>query len=370
MNEYLDRQLKLREKNLKYDFLPSMLELIERPANRAAELILFFIIALIVTAFVWAAFFKIDIAVTAVGAVMPEGGVIPLDFACTGMVSEVYVKDGAFVSEGDIILSLDSTAANLAVSECRYNMEVLSVQRELYGKIYEDLCAESGTDIEVTDAFDTSVYGVYASIADAILLENTLYKKELDLLADDRERENALEQYKLNVFQNMNTLDIKINDADTALKNAENELERYDIKAPADGQITQISVTNKGVFVSSGETAAYLVPEENEKLFTAYVSDEDIARIHAGDTVRVKIAAYDDTEYEYMEGTVLTVGTLGVKADGIGTAYTVSIRLAHVPDDMKTGMEGRCDIIIGTRTVLDYFLEPFRKGFSDSLKER
>lgn len=370
MNEYLEKRLKIREKNLKYDFLPSMLELIERPANRAAELILFFIIALIVTAFVWAAIFKIDIAVTAVGAVTPEGGIIPLDVACTGMVSEVYVKDGAFVLEGDIILSLDSTEAKLAVSECRYNMEMLSVQREVYGKIYENLCAENGTEAKVTDDFDTSVYGVYASIADAILLENTLYKKELDLLADNRERENAKEKYKLSIFQNMNTLDVKINSADIALENAENELKRYDIKAPADGQITQMSVTNKGVLVASGETAAYLVPEEQEKLFTAYVSDEDIGRIHAGDTVSVKIAAYDDTKYEYMEGTVLTVGTIAIKADGIGTAYMVSIRLTHVPDDIKTGMEGRCDIIIGTRTVLDYFLEPFQKGLSDSLKER
>ena len=114
MNQYLDRQLKVRERNLKYDFLPSMLEIIERPANRMAEFILFFIIGLIVTTVIWAALFKIDIAVTAVGAVMPENGVITLDFACTGRVEKIYVKDGDMVSKGDVILSLDSTKARLA----------------------------------------------------------------------------------------------------------------------------------------------------------------------------------------------------------------------------------------------------------------
>ena len=41
-----------------------------------------------------------------------------------------------------------------------------------------------------------------------------------------------------------------------------------------------------------------------------------------------------------------------------------------LPKDIKVGMEGSCDIIIGKRTVLDYFLEPFKEGFGSSLKER
>ena len=38
-------------------------------------------------------------------------------------------------------------------------------------------------------------------------------------------------------------------------------------------------------------------------------------------------------------------------------------------DDIKIGMEGNCDIIIGKRTVLEYFLEPFIEGLEGSLKE-
>lgn len=43
--------------------------------------------------------------------------------------------------------------------------------------------------------------------------------------------------------------------------------------------------------------------------------------------------------------------------------------LDKLPDGIKIGMEGNCDIIIGKRTVLDYFLEPFIEGFEGSLKE-
>lgn len=51
-------------------------------------------------------------------------------------------------------------------------------------------------------------------------------------------------------------------------------------------------------------------------------------------------------------------------------SYLVDIKLNKIPDNIKTGMEGEIDIIVGTRTVMDYFLEPFRKGWNDSLKEK
>ena len=60
---------------------------------------------------------------------------------------------------------------------------------------------------------------------------------------------------------------------------------------------------------------------------------------------------------------------LSTHLDGIGAAYKVEIVLDKLPDEIKIGMEGNCDIIIGKRTVLDYFLEPFIEGIEGSLKE-
>ena len=56
--------------------------------------------------------------------------------------------------------------------------------------------------------------------------------------------------------------------------------------------------------------------------------------------------------------------------EGIGAAYLTEIQIDDMPKDIKVGMEGECNIIIGTRTVLDYFLEPFKEGFRESLKEK
>ena len=369
MNKYLQKQLKLHDKKLKYDFLPSMIEIIERPANRLSDVILFLIIALIVTAIVWAALWKIDIAVTATGTAMPEGGVITLDSAYGGRITELAVEDGSTVTEGDVIAVLEHTETALDVEECRYNLEVLQVQREMYGRIYENLCVEE-TDKEEVYAPDTSAYGEYASLADSIILENDVYEKELDRIEDEEEKSAYEQQHKLSVLQNINTLDVKIYSAKISLQNAEEKLERYTIKAPADGQITQMSMVTEGMLVEAGENIGYLIPQDKENLFTAYVPDEDVGQIHTGDAVTVRIAAYHDTEYEYLEGTIVSVGDLALNIDGIGSVYTVGIRIEELPEDLRVGMEGTCDIIIGTRTVLDYFMEPFIDGLLDSMKER
>ncbi len=197
-----------------------------------------------------------------------------------------------------------------------------------------------------------------------------MYEEELDRIEDDGEKTAYEQQHTLSVLQNLNTLDMKIYSAEISLRNAEEKLERYTVKAPADGRVTQMSMTSQGMLVEAGESIGYLIPLEKENLFTAYVPDEDTALIHTGDTVSVRIAAYRGTEYEYMEGIIADIGDIALNIDGIGAVYAAGIRMDSLPEDLRAGMEGTCDIIVGTRTVLDYFMEPFLDGLQDSLKEK
>lgn len=366
--KYLNRQTKLREENLKYDFLPSMIEIIERPANRLGTLIMLLIIALIISAVIWAALFKIDISVTATGTAMPEGGIVTLSSVRGGRIKEVCVEDGSYVRKGDVILTLEAKDAEINLAECKYELEVLQVQREVYGIVYEALMADEET--EKLKAAYSKDYKEYSSIAEAILLENEIFIKEINRQDSDEEKESIKEQYRYTILQNINTLDSKIAGAKLKLENAENELEEYKITAPSDGKVTQMDSVYEGMLIESGKRVACLVSEEKEKVFTAYVSDKDAGQIKIGDEVGVKIAAYDDTEYEYLEGEIASIGDIALNMEKLGSVYMVEIRIPDIPEDIKAGMEGSCHIIIGQRSVLDYFLEPFKDGLNDSLRER
>src|SRR5579859_2846450 len=57
------------------DFLPAALEIIETPASPLGRTIMAVIMALVLVAFLWAFFGKVDIIATATGRIIPSGQV-------------------------------------------------------------------------------------------------------------------------------------------------------------------------------------------------------------------------------------------------------------------------------------------------------
>ena len=96
---------------------------------------------------------------------------------------------------------------------------------------------------------------------------------------------------------------------------------------------------------------------------------EDITGLMLGDTVQLKLPAYDDTEFEYINGTVTSISKIPLNISERGVVYSVKIIPEIIPKDIKPGMEGSVDIIVGTRTVMEYFLEPFKIGLVNVLEE-
>ena len=68
---------------------------------------------------------------------------------------------------------------------------------------------------------------------------------------------------------------------------------------------------------------------------------------------------------------VARIGDVAMNVENRGAVYKVEIEVEDIPKDLlKVGAEGMCDIIVGRRSVLSYFTEPFVKGLKDSLRER
>ncbi len=364
MKKYIDKRIKLREKNLKYDFLPSMVEIIERPANIMCSVILFLVIGLIITTILWASFFKIDIAVTAYGTVMPEEGVVAINSINSGKVKEICVEEGTYVQVGDPVLILDNEECELQIQDSQYNLKIVNVQLGVYRKIYESLNNEEDLDI------DASNYGDDKQLVEEILLEKSIYDYEIEKTYSRKEKEQIAEEYKYKVLQKINELDLKANTLQIQLEELNVRLEQGSICATVEGEISQIKTLSPGDLISSTESFGYIIPKKKPNVFCAYVPDESIEQFQIGDEVKIKIAAYKDTQYESMNGKIDTIGDMAVNKEGYGMVYLVNIYVEDLPEEARTGLEGTCDIVIGRRTVLEYFMEPFIEGFGNSMKEK
>lgn len=93
------------------DFAPDLLAIQERPPARLPRALLLTVAALVGLLLLWASFAKLDIIATA------EGRLVPLTFtkvvqpAEAGVVTEILVKDGDVVKQGQVLLRLDQRLA-------------------------------------------------------------------------------------------------------------------------------------------------------------------------------------------------------------------------------------------------------------------
>lgn len=373
MKNYLLKRNRIKNENLRYDFLPPMLEVVERPSNPVGSFIILGIFLLLATTVVWASFFRLDVVVTAAGGVTPSDSLVLVQTQGSGVVTDIKVEDGDTVNEGDVIAQLEKSSVLDNIEELQYQEKLLEIQKELYEKIRDD----AWEDIQADS------YGDYAAVVKGILEEQKLYQnqvKEYELqvqMAEGKSREAtnaALESYKIQrqveLLQKISNLEVQLVGIENDLRQARKNLEAADITAPASGTIFKLQVAHPGEMVSVSQTVGYILPEDAEMVFLCYIPNGDIAHIELGQTVEVKLDAYPYSRYGTIKGTVDYIDEIAVNVEGIGNAYTVYIVLEERDDiPYKMGLSGSCDIKVSDRTVLEYFLEPIQKGFGESLDE-
>src|SRR5262249_50347635 len=159
----------------------------------------------------------------------------------------------------------------------------------------------------------------------------------------------------------------------------------------------QLAVHTIGGVVTPAETLLAIVPAEDSLVVEAAVQNRDVGFIRAGQTVRVKIEAFNFTLYGLIEGKVLDVtrdagsrpdNDSNKKAGGqnnesgnsdgeSGPVYQARIALSQ--DWMMTengrvqltpGMAVTAEIQTGERRLISYLLSPLVRHVSESMRER
>ncbi|WP_071191710.1 HlyD family efflux transporter periplasmic adaptor subunit [Trichormus sp. NMC-1] len=162
------------------------------------------------------------------------------------------------------------------------------------------------------------------------------------------------------------------------LQQLENELIKSVIRSPTTGTLMQFKLRNPGQSVQLSEALAQIAPLDAPLIIKANVSAKDIDKVKANQAVQMQVSACPYPEYGTLKGTVKTVApdALATTQNNpvIGTpqasTYEVTIepetlylgksdseadrryRLCH----LKSGMEGRADIISRRETVLQFIL--------------
>jgi len=196
LTEYVLKHSKKRDKELKYDFMPSLLEIIERPAHKAGTVIIVGVFTLLIAVVVWACFSKLDVVVTSSGSIQPIGNLNVVQSYSGGTVKSINVVEGQYVEQGTVMIELNTDALEIDVNQLNSQKEIFVAQQEIYTKIKD---GEDMSTVKVSD-YEAELQPYIQAILDSdTTYKNTLANLEKEKTTADLNHQIAqiqLEEYQ------------------------------------------------------------------------------------------------------------------------------------------------------------------------------
>ena len=311
----------------------------------------------------------------------------------------VYVKEGDYVNEGDIICEFDSSDYEEALAEAQHNKSINDQLDALNEANKEDTSLENAFDSLSNSYPDNNILKTcedeYNSAVDKLSRANadlSVAEKELEnATADNKEAKEAYE----NAQSTYSSAQSEVNAAEKDLKETEKTLEQkekdlesawesYDeavekselqaqkdaledqlisqsqeektieqyseliedcvVKATMSGVITSLNVTEGNIFEGG---SIYTIQDNEHFIVTSSVDEYDISSIEKGMPAYIKTDATGDVE---MTGEVTYVAIAPTSSGGSmgaisnSTSYTIKVTIDEADKNIRAGMTAKISI--------------------------
>jgi hemolysin D len=173
------------------DFLPAVLEVLERPPNPLGRGILWAIMAFLTLALIWACIGQIDVVAVAQGRVIPDGRTKTVQAADPGVVRAVHVRDGQMVAEGDPLVEFDPTVSEAEVEQAREALRVAGIDRARAAALVSH-ASGAPASVEVPEGVDPVVAVRQTAIVEARIAEHSASREALAQELTQRRRDRGM----------------------------------------------------------------------------------------------------------------------------------------------------------------------------------
>ncbi|MEO5570878.1 MAG: efflux RND transporter periplasmic adaptor subunit [Bacteroidia bacterium] len=295
--------------------------------------------------------------VSASGKVQPEVEV-KMSADVSGEIVEMDVKEGDLVKKGTLLCkinpeiyvsNLDRTVASVNSSKANFeNSKLRLIQAQ-----------SQFTKAELTFNRNKKLYDDGAiSTADfeAIKSSYEVAKAEVDAAR-----------------QSVRAAEFGVNSADATVKEARENLNKTSIFAPVDGTVSKLSVEKGERVVGTSQMAGteiMRIANLNEMEVSVDVSENDIVRVHYGDTVLIDVDAYMDRKFKGVVTEIANSADISGQSTDQVVNFSVKIRILResyqdlIPADkpayspFRPGMSATVDI--QTKRVVNVIAVPIQ----------
>ena len=158
---------------------------------------------------------------------------------------------------------------------------------------------------------------------------------------------------------------------------ARDVLNRTVLAAPVAGRVVDLALHTKGAVIKPGDTVMEIVPQRDQLEVEAHVRPEDADDVTVGMTAKVGLSAYKQRRLPLLTGVVTSLSADRITDARTGQGYfvaDVSIDRAALEDypnaRLIPGMPIEVAFDTGSRTALEYLLEPVRDVMRKGMRER
>ena len=359
------------------------------PSNRWNRYIIWTLVSVSSFGIVWAMFARIDETVSATGKLEPLGSTLDVKAPLGGVIKTILVKDGDFVKEGQVLVELDTTAAQAR----------LEALQSVKGRTYVDLLlskSQLGIDIdesqlnpnqllrlsalkqEFSSRISASENGVTQAKAQLDSLSKQLSAKtkalvireqivnditplveqgamaraqvlkereELEILRGDVKslsfsvnRSRAAVNEAVNKLSNTRSLSLidfstKVEETEKQIAQLNNQISETQVtlqyqalRSPKDGVVFDLQASSPGYVVNSERPILKIVPTDN-LVARVFVSNKDIGFLKLGQKAKLRIDAFPYNEFGDLDGRVRSIGSDVLEPDENYSYYRFPVTL-------------------------------------------
>lgn len=152
---------------------------------------------------------------------------------------------------------------------------------------------------------------------------------------------------------------------------------RLTLLSPVRGTVQQLTAHTNGGVVTEAQPLMVIVPDDSPVTAEVSMQNKDVGFVRVNQEAIMKLETFPYTRYGTVPGRVLHVTRDAVHDEKQGAIFPVTLQLQKETIDVdgtvvriSPGMNVTAEVKTGRRRIIEYLLDPVRRGFSESMRER
>jgi len=162
-----------------------------------------------------------------------------------------------------------------------------------------------------------------------------------------------------------------------AVSNLQARRERLTLRAPLTGKVQKIFVSGQQEILEAGGLVAEILPVDERLVAELRLRPDDIGHVEIGDPVELVSTTFNPKRFGVIDGTVERISPSSEENDRGETYFSIRIALARqtlgegaLQQTLRPGMEVNASLRTGSRSILEYLVDPIMEPVGRAFNER